>query len=35
MRGAGVIITNTESLLFEWLGVAEGDTFKKISQLVR
>lgn len=35
MREAGVIITNTESLLFEWLGVAEGDTFKKISQLVR
>jgi nicotinamidase-related amidase len=35
MREAGVIISNTESLVFEWLGVAEGDTFKKISQLVR
>ena len=35
MREAGVIISNTESLVFEWLGTAEGDTFKKISQLVR
>lgn len=35
MREAGLIITNTESLVFEWLGVAEGDVFKKISQLVR
>jgi nicotinamidase-related amidase len=35
MREAGVIISNTESLVFEWLGVAEGDVFKKISQLVR
>jgi len=35
MREAGVIISNTESLVFEWLGVAEGDAFKKISQLVR
>ena len=35
MREVGVIISNTESLVFEWLGVAEGDTFKKISQLVR
>lgn len=35
MREAGVIITNTESLVFEWLGVAEGDVFKKISQLIR
>jgi nicotinamidase-related amidase len=35
MREAGVIISNTESLLFEWLRVAEGDAFKKISQLIR
>jgi nicotinamidase-related amidase len=35
MREAGVIISNTESLVFEWLGTAEGDAFKKISQLVR
>jgi nicotinamidase-related amidase len=35
MREAGVIISNTESLVFEWLGAAEGDAFKKISQLVR
>jgi hypothetical protein len=30
-----VLITNTESVVFEWLGRAEGDAFKKISQLVR
>ena len=35
MREAGAIISNTESLVFEWLGVAEGDAFKKISQLIR
>jgi len=35
MREAGVIISNTEALVFEWLGLAEGDAFKKISQLIR
>lgn len=35
MRDAGCIITNTESIVFEWLGVAEGDTFKAISKLIR
>jgi nicotinamidase-related amidase len=35
LRQAGVIVTNTESVVFEWLGVAEGDSFKKISQLIR
>jgi len=35
MREAGVIISNTESLVFEWLDLAEGDAFKKISQLIR
>lgn len=35
MRRAGVIITNTESALFEMLDKAEGDTFKAISKLIR
>ena len=35
LRQAGIIVTNTESVVFEWLKVAEGDAFKKISQLVR
>jgi len=35
MRQAGVIISNTESIVFEWLKVAEGDAFKQISRLIR
>ena len=35
MRDAGCIITNTESVVFEWLGRAEGDVFKAISKLIR
>lgn len=35
MRDAGCIITNTESVVFEWLGVASGDAFKAISKLIR
>lgn len=35
LRQAGVIVTNTESVVFEWLRVAEGETFKQISKLVR
>ncbi len=35
MRDAGCIISNTESIVFEWLGLAEGDTFKAISKLIR
>jgi hypothetical protein len=35
LRQAGVVITNTESVVFEWLGKAEGEAFKKISQLIR
>lgn len=35
MRHAGISITNTESVIFEWLGCAEHDEFKKISQLFR
>ena len=35
MRDAGCTISNTESIVFEWLGRAEGDAFKAISQLTR
>ena len=35
MRDAGCIVTNTESIVFEWLGKAEGDAFKAISKLIR
>lgn len=35
MREAGCIISNTESIVFEWLGRAGGDAFKTISQLIR
>ena len=35
LRQAGVIVTNTESVVFEWLKVAEGDAFKQIIRLVR
>lgn len=35
LRQAGVIVSNTESVVFEWLKVAEGDAFKQLSKLVR
>ena len=35
MRDAGCIITNTESVLFEWLSNANHPHFKVISQLLR
>lgn len=35
MRDAGCILINTESVVFEWLGKAEGDAFKAISKLIR
>lgn len=35
LRQAGVVVTNTESVVFEWLKVAEGDNFKTISKLIR
>ena len=35
MRDAGCIVSNTESIVFEWLGCAEGDAFKAISKLIR
>ena len=35
MRDAGCIVTNTESVLFEWLTNANHPLFKEISQLIR
>ena len=35
LRHAGVLISNTESIVFEWVGIAEGEAFKTISRLVR
>lgn len=35
MRQAGCIITNTESVVFEWLAKAEGEVFKAVSKLIR
>lgn len=35
MREAGCTISNTESIVFEWLAIAEGDAFKAISKLIR
>lgn len=35
MREAGCIITNTESVLFEWIGHAQHTVFKDIAKLVR
>ncbi len=35
LRAAGVIVANTESVLFEWLRDARHEHFKKISELMR
>lgn len=35
LRSEGIVITNTESVIFEWLRIAEGDQFKSISQLIK
>lgn len=35
MRDAGCVITNTESVVFEWLGDASHQSFKAISQLIK
>jgi len=35
MRDAGAVISNTETALFQMLGKAEGDEFKRISALVK
>jgi len=32
---AGVIVSNTESIVFEWLGAAGSDAFKQINKLIR
>lgn len=35
LRQAGVVVTNVESVLFEWLGRAGTDSFKRLSALIR
>ncbi|HZV61830.1 MAG TPA: isochorismatase family protein [Methylophilaceae bacterium] len=35
LRHAGVTVSNSDSIVFEWLGKAEGDIFKQISRLLR
>lgn len=35
LRQAGIVVSNTESVIFEWLGKAEGPAFKPVSQLIR
>src|SRR4051812_27396562 len=35
LEGAGVIVTTTETIAFEWLGGANHPTFKEISGLVQ
>lgn len=35
LRHNGVTVTNTESVLFEWLGDAAHKEFKNISRLIR
>ena len=35
LRDAGCVITNTESVLFEWLGNSNHEAFKAISKLIK
>ena len=35
LRDAGCVISNTESVMFEWLGTASHEAFKAISKLIR
>lgn len=35
LASAGCVITNTESVLFEWLGDAKHEAFKAISKLIK
>lgn len=35
LRQAGIVVSNTESVIFEWLGKAEGEAFKTLSKLIR
>lgn len=35
LRQHGVVVSNTESVVFEWLKVAKGDDFKQIARLIK
>ena len=35
LRDAGCFITNTESVVFEWLKTSENETFKKVAPLIK
>lgn len=35
LRDAGCVISNTESVVFEWLGDANHEAFKAVSKLIR
>ena len=35
LRSEGIVITNIESVIFEWLRAAEGDQFKAITKLIK
>lgn len=35
MRSCNAIITTSESIVFDWLGKAEGDAFKALSKFIR
>jgi nicotinamidase-related amidase len=35
LRQAGCIITNTESVVFEWVGSADHEAFKKVAPLIK
>lgn len=34
-RAAGAIVTTTETIVFDWLGRAGSETFKKVSKLIK
>jgi len=35
LREEGCVITNTESIVFEWLKTSENETFKKVAPLIK
>ena len=35
LKSAGCIITNVESVVFEWLGSSENPIFKEIAHLIK
>ena len=35
LRNAGCIITNTESVVFEWLKSSENEAFKSVASLIK